>query len=257
LRSCSREEIVRRNLMAKPQLEDGYTMVANEIMESLMRVQLPTNQWQVLLCIIRKTYGFKKKVDKIANFQICEATGLRKDVVSRSLHRLEAAGLITRNGKTVGFQKDWELWKLAGQPTNISLLNSQQRLTEQSTELAEQSTKVGSSHVTQKKKETIQKKKERTPAAKSLEEYKEELRGRYPDLDFDLELEKFEQYWSEGGRKLKRPKLALLNWMEKAREIKKKGGNTDGTHRGSDRSLPTTYKSPEQHREAYRQKMES
>jgi len=117
-------------------------MIANEILESLMRIQLPANQWQVLLCIIRKTYGFKKKVDRIANFQICQSTGLRKDVVSRSLHRLEAAGIISRNGKSVGFQKDWQQWKLA----------------KQSTELAEQPTKVGSPLITQKKKETMQKK---------------------------------------------------------------------------------------------------
>lgn len=147
--------------MAKPQLEDGYTMIANEILENLMRIQLPANQWQVLLCVIRKTYGFRKKVDRIANFQICEATGLRKDVVSRSLHKLEAARIIVRNSKTIGFQKDYQQWELAEQPTNESLLNSQQKLAEQPTELAEQPTKVDSPHVTQKKKETIQKKKEK------------------------------------------------------------------------------------------------
>ena len=45
----------------------------------------------------------------------------------------------------------------------------------------------------------------------------------YQDIDFDNELEKFELYWTEGGRKLKRPKLALKNWMDKAREYKKRG----------------------------------
>jgi hypothetical protein len=33
---------------------------------------------------------------------------------------------------------------------------------------------------------------------------------------------KFRLYWSEGGRQLKRPGLALLNWMLKAREFKKR-----------------------------------
>ena len=56
--------------MANPQLEDGYTEIANEILEALMRLHLSPNQWQVILCIIRKTYGFKKKVDYIANSQI-------------------------------------------------------------------------------------------------------------------------------------------------------------------------------------------
>ena len=67
--------------MAKPQPENGHTRIANEILEHLMRTHLSSNQWQVLLCIIRKTYGFQKKVDYIANKQIGEATGLGKQVV--------------------------------------------------------------------------------------------------------------------------------------------------------------------------------
>ncbi len=161
--------------MANPQLEDGYTMIANEILENLMRVQLSANQWQVILCIIRKTYGFKRKVDRIANFQICEATGLGKEVVSRSLHKLQTAGVILRNGKQIGFQKDWERWQqLAEQSTLKVSRTANKKLAEQSTELAEQLTKVSSSHVTQNKKETIQKKyKEKTDNYSLSEELKQ------------------------------------------------------------------------------------
>lgn len=97
--------------MAKPQLEDGYTQIANEILEKLVRMHLSPNQWQVLLCIIRKTYGFHKKVDYIANFQIGNATGLGKTVVSRCLSGLADMELIRRKGKFIGFQKDWEKWR--------------------------------------------------------------------------------------------------------------------------------------------------
>jgi len=136
--------------MARPQLENGYTMIANEILAALMRSQLAPTEWQVLLCIIRKTYGFKKKVDRIANFQIMSDTGLRKDVVSRTLRHLSEKGLIYRNGKAIGFLKDYSQWKLAELSTK--------KLAELSTELAELPTKVDSPHVTQKKKENIQKK---------------------------------------------------------------------------------------------------
>ena len=97
--------------MAEPQLEDGYTQIANEILEHLVKMHLSPNQWQVLLCIIRKTYGFHKKVDYLANIQIGEATGLGKTVVSRVLHNLSDMQLITRKGKYIGFQKDWEKWQ--------------------------------------------------------------------------------------------------------------------------------------------------
>lgn len=59
----------------------------------------------------------------------------------------------------------------------------------------------------------------------TFEEFKNQLRERFSDLDFEDELEKFNLYWSEGGRTLRRPKLALKNWMDKAREIKARGAN--------------------------------
>jgi len=133
-----------------PQTENGYTMIANELLEALALLHLPTNEWQVVLVVIRKTYGFKKKVDRIANFQIMNSTGLGKEVVSRALHNLHKKRVITRDGKFIGINKDYSQWKLAKQLTN--------KLAELLTELAESSTKVSSPHVTQKKKETIQNK---------------------------------------------------------------------------------------------------
>ncbi len=52
-----------------------------------------------------------------------------------------------------------------------------------------------------------------------LEQFIEELRPQYPSLDVDNELIKFNLYWSEGKRVLKRPKLALKNWLDKARKF--------------------------------------
>jgi len=126
--------------MADPQLENGHTRIANEILEHLMRIQLSPNQWQVLLCIIRKTYGFQKKVDRIANFQIAEATGLGKTVVSRTIRNLRERNLINRNGKHTGIQKDWERWvKLAEQSTlsvKLAELLTNEKLAEQSTKVS-------------------------------------------------------------------------------------------------------------------------
>ena len=165
--------------MANPQLEDGYTMIANEILERLARMHLSPNQWQVLLCIIRRTYGFHKKVDYIANRQIVESTGLCKAVVSRVLHDLNDLSLIIRNGKLIGFQKDWEKWgKLAEQSTlstKLAIQSTIEKLAIPSAELAESSTKVSSPRVTQNIKETIQKKvyKDNSSSLSSSKELKE------------------------------------------------------------------------------------
>ncbi len=168
--------------MANPQLENGHTQIANEILEHLAKMHLSPNQWRVLLCVIRKTYGFHKKVDHIANSQIVEATGLCKAVVSRALAALSDQNIISRNGRLVGVVKDWEKWqKLAVSSTsripivssivNKSLLNRQPKL-------AVSSTKVSSCAVTQKKKETIQKKKETPGLSKDRQEIFELLKKR-------------------------------------------------------------------------------
>ncbi len=62
----------------------------------------------------------------------------------------------------------------------------------------------------------------------TFEEYMEAIRPEYIDLDIDNELKKFNIWWSEGGKELKRPKSAFRNWLDKARQIKKE---QNGTHR--------------------------
>lgn len=161
--------------MASPQIEEGYTAIANEILEHLYCRYLPPNQWQILLCILRKTYGYHKKFDYITNSQIIESTHLGKTVVSRALKSLKDANIIFRDGKNIGLQKDWEQWKkLAVQLTKVScaanksyqssqlspskkLADTQQKLADTQLQLAEQLTKVDCSANHKRKKETYTK----------------------------------------------------------------------------------------------------
>jgi hypothetical protein len=46
------------------------------------------------------------------------------------------------------------------------------------------------------------------------------LNEEFTDLDLGEELKKFQLYWAEGSRKLKRPKLAFRNWLINARKYK-------------------------------------
>lgn len=70
------------------------------------------------------------------------------------------------------------------------------------------------------------------PAPDALDTYARELQPQFPEIDCPAELVKFRLYWSEGNRKLKRPKLALLNWMNKAKEIKQDGPDRKDTKSG-------------------------
>jgi len=55
-------------------------------------------------------------------------------------------------------------------------------------------------------------------------EYVQETKNQFPDLDCEVEFKKFTLWWSEGKRKLTRPKTAFFNWLTKAREIAAQSG---------------------------------
>lgn len=96
--------------MAKPQKEDGHTDIANELLEAFSRVNLSPYEWRVVFCILRKTYGWHRKADRIALSQIGDMTRLLKPHVCRAKQRLlKKCILIEQDGK-LGLQKDYEQW---------------------------------------------------------------------------------------------------------------------------------------------------
>ncbi len=97
--------------MANPRCEDGYTRVANELLDAMCRLHLTGNQWMVLHAIIRKTYGWQKEEDWISGSQIEEMTGLKRPRVCEALHDLRARRIILRHGYRTGVQKDYTLWQ--------------------------------------------------------------------------------------------------------------------------------------------------
>ena len=103
-------------MCASPQIENGHTQIANEILEQLARIRLSPNQWQVILCIIRKTYGYHKKIDHISIGQYQKGTKLARRTVIDTCNRLVSYNALLRIKKDYitqyGIQKDYELWDL-------------------------------------------------------------------------------------------------------------------------------------------------
>jgi len=106
--------------MANPQKENGYTAIANEIIEKLAKLNLTSSQWQVLMFILRKTYGWHKKEDNISLTQIEEGTNLSRPTVCFAIKELvkqallvKSSGLLNKKKKRInryGFQKNYEKW---------------------------------------------------------------------------------------------------------------------------------------------------
>lgn len=113
--------------MANPQKENGYTVIANEILNAFRGIRIPGEARQVLDCIIRQTYGYNKKTDTIALSQFVEWTGMKKPEVCRALAKLQTMNLIvgekanSRNIATkYGLNKNYDKWEpLAKKPTTI------------------------------------------------------------------------------------------------------------------------------------------
>ena len=100
--------------MACPQKENGYTAIANEIMEALSRYRIPGEQMQCLLCVLRKTYGFNKMSDRISNRQLSEMTGIKRPNVRRAIKCLIEKNVIKKDNRyrpTYRFNKDYQSWK--------------------------------------------------------------------------------------------------------------------------------------------------
>jgi len=103
--------------MASPQCENGYTKIANELIEAIVnRITNPT--WiRVALWTIRLTYGFnRKEVD--SNYQafatklnLTEGT-LRLAFLEMSDHKILIFSVKTKGTFSVSVNKNYELWKI-------------------------------------------------------------------------------------------------------------------------------------------------
>lgn len=102
--------------MKSPQKENGYVAIASELYDAMALFRISGECEQVLKVVIRKTYGYNKKEDAIANSQFVKATGLSKGNVSRALSKLITNRLVikTDNNKRTGniykFNKDYSEW---------------------------------------------------------------------------------------------------------------------------------------------------
>lgn len=93
-----------------PQLENGYIKVANEIMDAFCRFRIPGETRQILDAIIRKTYGWNKKEDWIAQSQIILMTELLKGNVSRGLSEAITHRLVIKCDNKIKINKNYKEW---------------------------------------------------------------------------------------------------------------------------------------------------
>lgn len=99
-----------------PQLEAGYTKIANGVLESLMSFRFSGRQLRIILCIIRKTYGFHgKKKDMISLTQFEQMTGIDRIHCQHVLAQLVKMNVAEKSNTiptTYSFQKYSSRWRM-------------------------------------------------------------------------------------------------------------------------------------------------
>lgn len=92
--------------------DDGYTRLANELYEELIGANLTRNQAKVAHAVCRKTYGFNKKMDRIADSQISQLTRLPRQKVNKAKNELIQMGVLVREGMLIGPNKNLAEWQI-------------------------------------------------------------------------------------------------------------------------------------------------
>lgn len=102
--------------MAQPQLEDGYIRIATELFTALKRLDLQGSEWQVIIAVMSKTYGWNKPRDQISLSQFEKETGMTRTRIIRAIKNLVRYNVLgsitgdTSNSSTYWIIKDYDKW---------------------------------------------------------------------------------------------------------------------------------------------------
>jgi len=104
--------------MADVQTENGYTRIANEILDQTSRLHLNGTQYSIILTIWRFTYGFHRCEHDLSITFIAKAINSTVRVVKRELKTLIDCNVITvakestkSDSRVLKFNKDYDTWK--------------------------------------------------------------------------------------------------------------------------------------------------
>lgn len=101
-------------------LENGYLQLANKIAEALARnhIRLTVREYQMIMHVFRKSYGYGKKWARISMRDYSKATGIDFRECQKVEKRLRDRNIIIREGPRVKFQKYSSKWKNVGRRTD-------------------------------------------------------------------------------------------------------------------------------------------
>jgi len=207
--------------MANPQPEDGTTRINQAVLEKLLLYPFPAKTalpLKLILFVMRKTWGYAKKRDRISLTQFQKATNAGRANVVHWLKYLVSANILVSAseplGNVYGFNKDYDTWVVsASELVSVPRRTSFSKRTK---------TSIGT-ETHKRKKETIQKKvygKFKNVLLKE-KEYTELVETFGKDVAGD-KINTLSEYIASKGKKYKSHYATILIWERKQNKEKKK-----------------------------------
>lgn len=105
--------------MTSPQTENGFTRIANEILEAVQMYKFTLNELKIVMCVWRYTYGFQRKSHQLSLTFLMNHTGLGRTRINDSLKRLIELNVIEKleqgranSTNSYAFNKRYDSWKI-------------------------------------------------------------------------------------------------------------------------------------------------
>ena len=113
--------------MAEVRLENGYSPVANSLLEAICRCDFTATEYRVLFAIIRYTYGYSRKCAELSASFLSGVTKAPKRSVERALAGLIGSGVVSsvpggsrKDSKLLGVNKNYSEWVNKGMSKECS-----------------------------------------------------------------------------------------------------------------------------------------
>lgn len=243
----------------------NYTELENDTLEALARGSFSAREFRVILAALRLTNGFHLTENRVGVKYLAQVTGLDRRNVWETLERLTARQVIARDSRGVVSIHGPALWSAPdvpprdnpecppqGQPPSATL--SPRGTTPVSPPGTTPDPYLGGQPL-KKTKKTLKKTKEAAKRPRVLDlqgdrELLETLKGTFPNQDIGLALIACDDYW---GDRVKAPRKALINWLQKAEQFKKEAGNGSLRRRRQggggyvEGRVPSSYQTPEEY----------
>lgn len=113
--------------MASPQKENGFTGIANELLENIYKGDLSLREIKIILAVIRFTFGFNRKSAELSLRFLSQATNIKYRHTQATVSKLISSNILLIENESKGIQsrkiqlnKNYDLWNARDDQKSIT-----------------------------------------------------------------------------------------------------------------------------------------